>query len=193
MDTLHTIEQEVRVCTLCRLALYRSNAVAGEGFSYATLMLIGEAPGANEDALGRPFVGLAGKVLDQALIYAGLRRDSIFITNVVKCRPPNNRKPRRDEIDVCMNYLRRQIKVVRPKILCLLGQTAHDAIVGGRFKDHRGKFVIKVIEDIKCICFTTYHPAAAIYNSRLRSILIQDIKNVARLLTFVSSNYEHFY
>jgi DNA polymerase len=193
MDTLHVIEQEVRACTLCRLSSNRRNAVAGEGLGNAIIMLIGEAPGAKEDNIGRPFVGSAGKVLDQALMHSGLRRDHVFITNVVKCRPPNNRKPRRDEIYACMNYLRRQIRVVRPKIICLLGKTAHDAVVGGMFKDHRGRFMIKYIDDIRCLCFTTYHPAAVIYNATLRSILLHDMKNIAGLLIMITSYYHYYY
>ncbi len=193
MDTLHVIEQEIRACTLCRLSSNRINAVAGEGLSNAIIMFIGEAPGAKEDRLGRPFIGSAGKLLDQALIHAGLRREHVFITNVVKCRPPNNRRPKRDEIYACMNYLRRQIRVVRPKIICLLGKTAHDALVGGGFKDHRGRFVIKNIDDIRCLCFTTYHPAAVIYNANLRSILLHDMKKIAGLLIITTSYCYYYY
>lgn len=186
---LSIIEQEVKACRLCRLAENRINAVAGEGLYNAAIMLIGEAPGASEDLAGRPFVGHAGKILDQALAYARLRREQVFITNVVKCRPPNNRRPKRDEILACINYLYRQIDAVRPRVICLLGSTAHDALLGGRFKDHRGRVVIKGIGYARYPCLTTYHPAALIYNPRLKHIFVKDIKNLAGLISLLESTW----
>ncbi len=186
---LSVIEQEVKACRLCRLAENRINAVAGEGLHNALIMFIGEAPGASEDLAGRPFVGHAGKILDQALAYARLRREQVFITNVVKCRPPSNRKPRKDEVLACINYLYRQIDAVRPGVICLLGRTAHDALLGGRFREHIGRVVIKKIGYARYPCLTTYHPAAVIYNPRLRNILVKDIKNLTGLISSLDSNY----
>ncbi len=177
--------EEVNVCKLCRLASYRSNAVAGEGAFNACIMLVGEAPGAREDKDGRPFVGLAGRILDEALNNAGLDRSMLFITNVVKCRPPNNRRPRRDEIERCMGYLLRQISAIRPYIVCLLGATAHDALIhNGRFKEHRGRFITTIDGRIY---FTTYHPAALVYNRALRRVFMSDIKMIAALASVLCS------
>ncbi len=112
MNSLNRLEEEVRVCKLCRLASTRINAVPGEGSINAKLMLVGEAPGRNEDKQGRPFVGSAGKLLDQVLSDAGIVREDVYITNIVKCRPPNNREPLDDEINTCMPYLERQIRII---------------------------------------------------------------------------------
>jgi uracil-DNA glycosylase family 4 len=178
--------EEVSVCKLCRLASYRSNAVAGEGRSNACIILVGEAPGANEDKEGRPFVGFAGRILDEALSNAGLDRSMLFITNVVKCRPPNNRRPRRDEIERCMDYLLRQISAIRPYIVCLLGATAHDTLIhSGRFKEHRGRFI--TMENR--IYFTTYHPAAVAYNRALKRVFMNDIKMIAALASLLCTPY----
>src|SRR2546427_11883908 len=121
---LETTADEVRSCTLCRLHAGRTHAVPGEGPLDADVFLIGEAPGREEDAIGVPFVGSAGKILDKALADARILRSSVFITNVVKCRPPANRGPRSDEIESCRPYLMTQIAAVRPKVLGTLGSTA---------------------------------------------------------------------
>jgi len=186
LHELRVITEEVNACRLCRLASYRNNAVAGEGAFNACIMLVGEAPGAREDKEGRPFVGLAGRILDEALSNAGLDRSMLFITNVVKCRPPDNRRPKRDEIERCMDYLLRQISAIRPYIVCLLGATAHDALIhNGRFKEHRGRFITMGDR----IYFTTYHPAALVYNRALRRVFMSDIKMIAALASLICSPY----
>ncbi|MCS6768614.1 MAG: uracil-DNA glycosylase [Candidatus Nitrosocaldus sp.] len=170
-DSILRVAEEVRACSRCRLAVHRRNAVPGEGSSSALLMFIGEAPGRREDELARPFVGHAGRILDDALSMAGIDRSSVYITNVVKCRPPMNRRPRRDEIRACKQYLEREIMLVNPRIICLMGRTAHDSLLYGQFREHRGACV----EHNGRLFFTTYHPASIIYNARLKDVFISDM------------------
>ena len=135
-------------------------------------MFIGEAPGKNEDHQGKPFVGAAGKVLDRLLKHAGIDRSEVFITNVVKCRPPFNRVPHDDERNACRPYLNRQISLINPEIICVLGRTAYSSLVGGKtITSNRGKFIKKDGRKY----FLTIHPAAAIYNSNLLPVLRNDI------------------
>jgi uracil-DNA glycosylase len=176
-DVLERLSFEVRKCSLCALSQTRKNAVAGEGPKSAEVMFIGEAPGRREDSLGKPFVGCAGRILDAALSKAGIERSDVFITNVVKCRPPYNRRPKIKERLACMPYLERQILVVSPKIICILGSTAYRSLLGGKsIIADRGKIVEK---DGKRF-FLTIHPASAIYNKSLLSHLENDMLNLAR-------------
>jgi DNA polymerase len=171
-DSLEKIASEVLGCPLCKLSRTRKNAVPGEGQVSAKLMFIGEAPGKNEDLKGKPFVGAAGRILDQALEKAGIERSKVFITNVVKCRPPSNRVPEEDERTACRPYLQRQISVISPKIICILGSTAYTSILGGKsITASRGKIVVHKGQRY----FITVHPAAAIYNRDLRAILEKDL------------------
>jgi DNA polymerase len=176
-DSLEKISEEVTGCPLCKLARTRKNAVPGEGQLSAKIMFVGEAPGKSEDEKGRPFVGAAGKILDEMLAKAGIPRSQVFITNVVKCRPPNNRVPEPDEVAACMPYLNRQIALIRPRIICILGRTAYSSILGGgSITANRGK----IIERGSQKYFLTIHPAAAIYNRNMLAILEADIKHLAR-------------
>lgn len=171
-DTLEAIANEVRRCTLCKLSEGRTNAVPGEGSSFAKIMFIGEAPGRSEDEQGRPFVGTAGKLLTEALHEAGLVREEVFITNVVKCRPPNNRVPAEEERSACRPYLERQIKLINPKIICILGRTAYESLLEGKsITSNRGK----VVRYGNRFYFLTVHPAAVIYNPELKSLFKNDI------------------
>jgi len=176
---LETTADEVRSCTLCRLHAGRTHAVPGEGPLGADVFLIGEAPGREEDAIGVPFVGSAGKILDKALAAARILRSSVFITNVVKCRPPANRGPRSDEIESCRPYLMTQIAAVRPKVLVTLGSTALKGLlgIGIELKDARGKTL--AFGDIPVL--PTYHPAAILYNRRLEPTLRNDLRKAAKL------------
>ncbi len=183
-DTLEIIADQVRKCTLCKLCEERKNAVSGEGSSSTKLLFIGEAPGRNEDEQGRPFVGTAGKLLTEALKEAGLSREDVFITNVVKCRPPNNRVPTDQERDSCRPYLERQIKLINPKIICILGRTAYEALLeGGSITSNRGK----LIEHEKRFYFLTVHPAAVIYNPQLKPVFKKDIVNLVDALKKIES------
>ena len=171
-DSLDKIASEVIGCPLCKLYRSRRNAVPGDGQLSSKIMFIGEAPGKNEDEQGKPFVGAAGMILNQALEKAGIKRAEVFITNVVKCRPPGNRVPENDERSICRQYLDRQISLIAPKIICILGSTAYSSILGGKsITKNRGK----IMERNRQKYFLTIHPAAAIYNKNLRSVLNNDL------------------
>lgn len=187
MTDLQIIAQEIRNCTLCPLAKSRSTAVPGDGPSSARLMFIGEAPGQKEDLQGKPFIGHAGKVLNQALLNAGIERSEVFLTNLVKCRPPNNRVPKQSEIHTCITaHLIRQIRSIHPEIICLLGATAVKALLGaGQLQTMRGRLIVK---DHKY--FATYHPAGAGRNPAWYKAFQADIKALKNLLT-VNSNSTH--
>ena len=175
-DSLEKIAADVRGCPLCRLARTRKNAVPGEGQISAKIMFIGEAPGRSEDEKGKPFVGAAGRILDDLLKKAGIERSQVFITNIVKCRPPNNRVPKEDELIACRPYLDRQIALIKPKVICILGRTAYSSILGGSsINANRGKIVERSGQKY----FSTFHPAAVIYNKNLLSTLEADLKKLA--------------
>jgi uracil-DNA glycosylase family 4 len=175
-DSLEKIAADVRGCPLCKLARTRKNAVPGEGQISAKIMFIGEAPGRSEDEKGKPFVGAAGRILDDLLKKAGIERSQVFITNIVKCRPPNNRVPEEDELIACRPYLDRQIALIKPKVICILGRTAHSSILGGSsITANRGKIVERSGQKY----FSTFHPAAVIYNKKLLSTLEADLKKLA--------------
>jgi DNA polymerase len=183
-DTLQIIAEQVKKCTLCGLCENRINAVPGEGSRSAKLMFIGEAPGKNEDEQGRPFVGAAGKLLTEALEEAGLAREDVFITNVVKCRPPDNRVPTDQERESCRQYLERQIKLINPRIICILGRTAYEALLkGGSITSNRGK----LIQHENRYYFLTVHPAAVIYNPQLKSVFRKDMVNLVDALKKLES------
>jgi uracil-DNA glycosylase len=170
--SLEKIATQVRGCTLCKLSRSRKNAVPGEGQLPAKIMLIGEAPGKNEDEKGQPFVGAAGKALDLALEKSGIPRQSVFITNIVKCRPPDNRIPEPEEQIACRPYLDRQISLISPQIICILGNTAYSSLLGGKsVMADRGKILKRDGQKY----LITIHPAAAIYNRNFRSVLEDDL------------------
>jgi uracil-DNA glycosylase len=176
-DSLEKIASEVISCPLCKLSRSRINAVPGQGQLSSKLILIGEAPGKNEDEQGKPFVGAAGRVLNQALEKADIKKDEVFITNVVKCRPPGNRVPENDERSICRQYLYREISLIEPKIICILGSTAYSSILGGKsITKNRGK----IVERNGLKYFLTIHPAAAIYNKDLRLVLNNDLLKLSK-------------
>jgi uracil-DNA glycosylase len=176
-DSLEKIASEVIGCPLCKLSKSRINAVPGEGQLSSKIILIGEAPGKNEDEQGKPFVGPAGRLLNQALEKADIKRDEVFITNVVKCRPPGNRVPENDELSICKQYMYREISLIAPKIICILGSTAYSSILGGKsITKNRGK----IVERNGLKYFLTIHPAAAIYNKDLRSVLNNDLLKLSK-------------
>ena len=172
---LEKIREQVIDCTKCNLSKTRTNAVPGKGNFYSDVIFVGEAPGRNEDRNGEPFVGAAGKKLSASLENAGITRDQIYITNVVKCRPPNNRVPNTEERETCTDYLRQEISIIKPKIICILGNTAFNSILGGsEMTKYRGKIVRKEGQ----LYFLTIHPAATIYNQELIGTLNSDIKRL---------------
>ena len=178
-DLMNVLRLQVISCTKCNLSKSRTNAVPGKGNYKAEIMFIGEAPGRNEDLNGEPFVGAAGKILSEALEYAGLARDDVFITNVVKCRPPNNRIPLEEERNSCQQYLIGELDIIKPKIICILGNTAYGSILGGdSITKNRGKIIKKNDQ----LYFLTIHPAAVIYTPGLKQLLKDDIKTLVKTL-----------
>lgn len=169
----------IRSCTMCALAETRMNAVPGEGPLSAEVMCIGEAPGMNEDKQGRPFVGAAGKFLDELLAAGGLRRDEVYICNVLKCRPPGNRDPMPGEIEACAEYLDLQIDLVDPLVIVTLGRFSmsrwfpQQAIsrIHGSVRESDGRLIIPM-----------YHPAAALHQQNLRQVLIEDFRQLPKVL-----------
>lgn len=178
------IKKEVVVCTKCNLCKTRTNAVPGAGAYDADIMFVGEAPGRSEDRYGEPFVGAAGSRLTDALEKAGLSRDEVYITNVVKCRPPENRVPTQPERDACSEYLKQEITAVRPRIVCILGNTAFGSILGGsEITKNRGKTARMGGQ----LYFITVHPAATIYNQQLIRVLDADIKRLVDISTILKN------
>lgn len=176
---VEAIRQQVIKCTKCELSKTRTNSVPGKGNFQSDVVFVGEAPGRNEDERGEPFVGIAGQRLSSALESAGVARESIYITNVVKCRPPNNRIPTISERDTCHEYLQKEIAIIKPKIICILGNTAFNSILGGsEITKYRGKIVKKDEQ----YYFLTVHPAATIYNQELITILKEDIIKLFNLI-----------
>lgn len=180
LATLDAIAERIRTTHCCGLCPSRTNAVPGEGNPNARLMVIGEGPGATEDATGRPFVGQAGKLLDDILEAIEVPRQTVYITNVVKCRPPQNRKPLPDEIASCIPYLHRQIELIRPKVLLALGGTAGEAMLGVR--KSLGELRNKVHSFNGFPLVVTYHPAALLRNPNWKKPTWDDVRIVRQLL-----------
>lgn len=178
-DEMDSITAAVRRCTRCSLCETRTNAVPGVGSGKSGVMFVGEAPGRSEDLRGRPFVGKAGKILTKVLEDAGVSRESVYITNTVKCRPPQNRVPHQSERDACRAHLDSEMRTLEPAIICIMGNTAYGSILGGTgITDKRGK----IIEKDGRIYFPTIHPAAVIYNPDLATVLAADIKKLFGIL-----------
>jgi DNA polymerase len=184
---LETIKQNVIKCTKCDLCKTRTNAVPGKGNFQSDVIFVGEAPGRNEDKKGEPFIGVAGKKLSIALNEAGISRDDVYITNIVKCRPPNNRVPNTDERDTCKEYLKQEISIIKPKLICILGNTAFNSILGG---SEITKFRGKVVRKDNLLYFLTIHPAATIYNQKLIDVLKNDIVKLFDLIKDLKNNKE---
>jgi uracil-DNA glycosylase family 4 len=178
--TLGEIAQLVAACTKCRLCEGRTRTVPGEGPDDARLMVVGEGPGRVEDETGRPFVGAAGELLTKILGAIGLPRERVFICNVVKCRPPENRQPQYDEIAACLPYLYRQIEILKPKVILAMGNTAAQTLLNakqslGSMRNHVHRFRgIPVI--------VTYHPAALLRNPNWKRPTWDDVRIARRLL-----------
>ena len=177
--SLKIIQEEVKICQKCDLCITRKNAVPGKGNQNADIVFIGEAPGKSEDLCGEPFIGTAGKRLNDALENVGLTRNGVYITNIVKCRPPKNRIPNDVEKMMCSDYLENELAIIKPKIICLLGNTSYHSILGGKeISKNHGKFVFK--DDY--LYFISFHPAAIIYNQKLEKIFKNDIKKLVEEL-----------
>ena len=178
--TLHLLRKQVSECKKCPLAATRTNAVFGEGSERAQLLFVGEAPGEEEDLQGRPFVGRAGKFLDQMIERIGLRREEVFICNVLKCRPPNNRDPEPMEAEACKNYLLSQLELIGPKIICTLGKHAYNTLLGVDEKITRIRGVLTSYNGIKLL--PTYHPAFLLRNQNRVKEVWEDMERLKQLL-----------
>lgn len=183
-DSLEKIAQEVGICKKCPLFRERTNTVPGEGNPRAEILFIGEGPGKNEDEQGKPFVGQAGKFLNELIGLIGKKREDIFIANVVKCRPPGNRDPYPEEVKACWPYLKRQVKLINPKLIVTLGRHSMDRFLPGmKISQIHGQAKRREIEEMgKLIFYPIYHPAAALYNPNLRDVLINDFKRIPAVL-----------
>ena len=184
-SALEAIAAEVRVCTKCRLHETRTRAVPGEGDSETEVVFVGEGPGFNEDRDGRPFIGRAGDLLVKLLASIGWRREDVFITNVVKCRPPDNRDPLPDEIAACAPYLRRQLEVLDPAVVVTLGRFSMGTFMpGARISQAHG--TIRPIDPAtgasSAIVFAMYHPAAALRTPAIERESYADVANVPAAL-----------
>lgn len=184
MKTLEEIAAQVVKCTKCPLSENRTNAVPGEGDPHAELMFIGEGPGQKEDELGRPFVGAAGKFLEELLMSIGLSREKVFIANVVKCRPPGNRDPLPEEVEACWPYLEEQIKIIKPKLIITLGRHSMERFIPKmKISQIHGQPKRREIEGLgKLIFYPIFHPAAALHNPNYRQPLIDDFKKIPAVL-----------
>lgn len=178
-SSLEKIAEQVLVCTRCRLSETRTNAVPGEGNPQTKVMFVGEGPGFNEDKQGRPFVGNAGQFLEEMLGNIGLTRSDVFITNVVKCRPPENRDPEDDEKAACYPYLEGQIKLINPLLIVCLGRHSLATFLPG-FKISAVHGQPKKRGDR--VVLPLYHPAAALHNGGLRQTLIDDFGRIPAIL-----------
>ena len=177
---LESLRRETLACKVCSLSRGRTKVVFGEGDPSAALVFIGEGPGADEDRQGEPFVGRAGMLLTKIIEAMGLTRQEVYIANVVKCRPPGNRAPEPDEIAACLPYLEKQIDLIKPKIICTLGNVATQTVTGvrspistmrGRPYDYRGITVIP-----------TFHPAACLRNPEIKKDVWEDVKKVMKAI-----------
>jgi uracil-DNA glycosylase family 4 len=184
-EALEQVAAEVRACTRCRLHEGRTQAVPGEGHPSTEVMLVGEAPGLNEDRQGRPFVGAAGGFLTELLGTVGWARDEVFITNVVKCRPPQNRDPEPDEIAACAPFLRRQVETLDPALVITLGRHSMGRFMpGARIGQVHGTTAAapEATGAREALVFAMYHPAAALHQASLRQTLLDDMTGAPRAL-----------
>lgn len=178
-NALNKLAEQVKACQLCPLYQNTTNAVPGEGNPNAEILFIGEGPGKKEDELGRPFVGAAGKLLEALLQHIGLTRNDVFIANVVKHRPPGNRDPLPEEVSACWPYLQKQVEIISPKIIVLLGRhSTHRFLPELVISQAHGKPYRKEGR----VYYPMYHPAAALYNGSLRETMFQDAARIPVIL-----------
>jgi uracil-DNA glycosylase len=172
---MRELEAQVRTCQLCKLSKTRTNAVPGEGYVRTDVMFIGEAPGYHEDRQGRPFIGAAGQFLNELLEIAGLQRERVYIANVIKCRPPNNRDPEPDELAACGPYIERQIALINPKVIVTLGRFSMARFFPGeRISQIHG--TARMVDGRMCVAM--YHPAAGLHQASLADIIRTDFRKL---------------
>lgn len=177
-EHLEELKQSFINCQKCKLYKTRKNIVFGVGNPNAKIMFIGEGPGGDEDAQGEPFVGKAGQLMNKAFDILEIKREDVYIANIIKCRPPQNRDPEEDEIVACMDYLRNQVMIIKPKIIVLLGRIALHSILGKEYKisDVRGKW----IEKKGIMYMPTWHPAALLRDETKKIEFLKDLKQVIK-------------
>lgn len=183
-ESLKAVYAEASGCVRCALSQTRTTVVFGSGHADAGLMFVGEAPGAQEDRTGRPFVGQAGKLLDRLLCEVGLERHEVFVANVVKCRPPQNRDPHPQEIEACRDYLVRQVELIQPLVVCSLGNFATKLLRGdptGITRVH-GKPEVRSLGERAFRLYPLLHPAAALYTPAMLDVLRTDFQRIPALL-----------
>jgi DNA polymerase len=185
METdLGALNEQIKVCQKCRLGKGRKNAVPGEGSLHSEILFIGEGPGRDEDALGRPFVGAAGKLLTKLIESLGMKREDVFIANVVKCRPPENRDPMPDEVETCFPYLKAQINFIKPKLIVTLGRHSMGRFLPGlKISEVHGqpKRASGIWQE-RQVYLPLYHPAVALYDPKKKEVLFEDFKKIPLIL-----------
>jgi len=189
MSEVEELIKQITTCTKCRLCKKRTNAVPGDGSYESEIMFIGEGPGKDEDAQGKPFVGAAGKLLTQLIESIGLKRSDVFIANVVKCRPPENRDPEPDEIAACFPYLKKQVEIIKPKLIVTLGRHSMGRFLPGlKISEVHGqpKRANGIWQD-RQVYLPLYHPAAALYDPSKREVLFRDFKKIPIILKKINS------
>ena len=177
-QNLEELKNNINNCQKCKLCKTRQNIVFGEGNPEAEIMFIGEGPGGDEDKQARPFVGKAGQLMDKAFDVVGIKREDVYIANIVKCRPPLNRDPEEDEITNCMDYLRNQVMIIKPKIVVLLGRISMQNILGKEYKITKSRGTL--IEKKGIIYMPTWHPAALLRDETKKVDFIKDLMHVVQ-------------
>ncbi len=179
MSELEKLNQEIRDCRRCELYQSRASAVPGEGPEDAEILFVGEAPGWHEDRQGRPFVGAAGRYLEELLASINLTREQVYITNVLKSRPPNNRDPRSEEIEACKPFLERQIALMKPKLVVTLGRfSLMHFLPNAKISRVHGQ--PRRVRDF--LCYPMYHPAAALHQPKYRQAIEEDMRRIPQML-----------
>lgn len=176
------LDKLISKCQRCPLAKSRTKVVMGEGPIYSKLVFIGEAPGRREDLSGKPFVGASGKYFDDLLRLIGLKRNEVYITNMVKCRPPENRDPYKSEIEKCQPYLLAQLKLINPKLIVTLGRLSTDCFIPGKLMAEIHGKAGKYSDLGDWIILPLYHPAAGLYRNSLKETIIRDFKKIVKYL-----------
>jgi DNA polymerase len=185
---MENLKADIRACSSCQLCVYSTNQIIGNGSLRSKIVFIGEAPGKEEDVLGEPFVGSAGKLLNQVLEKTGFSRKNVYVTNLIRCRPPKNRKPMKNELDACSKYLERELDFIRPKIIAPLGNTALYAIMRklglkpSKIGDIHGKIFETKFPWGNVMIIPLYHPAAALYNKNLLELIEEDFKKLKKYI-----------
>ena len=186
--SLSDLNDLIAACTRCPLHLSKTNDVPGVGNQKAKIMFIGEAPGKEEDLQGEPFVGAAGKFLNEMLQKSGLKRENVFIANVLKHRPPNNRDPEPDEIEACWPYLAQQIEIIKPLLIIFLGRHALNRFFPtAKISEVHGQAFRREWQGRDQVFLALYHPAAALYNGSMKETLIEDFIKIPKLVTKIES------